>query len=1100
MSLFEAGSSVRSTARVVALVHPCLEPLPHAVPLASARLKNRQRLGVVLQAAGLLALLERAGWRVMDWNAALVDNRGRLTLAEGGIEPGRGPWLPQEVLRDVLARLFVRGWESGLPGRGDARRATRALRASWSQSLAPISLDEAVARVLEKAAFLWEPAFAAVRTALAGEIRLAEGGGERVRLCVAGPGPFRRRMLAQCRTLEELQARLAAPEAREDWDAAEQQGEPRDLARARRWRAAVQAWARKPPRSDEERVELAGALAALGRFTAALAELSGLRTTTEARVLRAGCQLQMGQLASVRAALLKLEDVWLPTEQAVVVAEIAPRMFASLGETELSERWVRRALTATADGPPVLALRARLAAAMAAWDRGDSAAMDLQLAQARAAVDHREVAWLFHQACALREEDGPRAAAHATRALGVSRRFLTRHQAGGLWNDLGLARARAGDLAGAERAFVHAARLLGGCDGPRKTTLALFNLAEIRLRRGRLLGVREILERSTAENRLSRNLRGQVQDSELWIRLELVLGRPEAALSLCRDTLRRKLKWRREELHLLAARALGWLGRPREAFAALARSLPGALLELEPEERPAVFAQAGDLAAARRQVEALPEPGLRELWGAVLSGRIPTASQWMALGPLEPYRAARLVFDAEKIAAGAAPSDVLRSAVATLRAVGAGSLAEVLETRDRGPWHALTAYLQGPGGPEAISAVFAAAGCPEAEVLREQEGQEGDVRRLVAGEGGGREISLPVPGEPGACLILRAREVAGAPAALLALLAWEAARPSEGPDPLPEADPVVENVSRETGPGDMVGESAALRTALARLDRLAAGDVPVLVLGESGTGKELAARRLHQASPRSRAPFVAVNCAALSETLILSDLFGHSRGAFTGADRERAGVFETAQGGTVFLDEIGDLPLVAQGLLLRVLQEGEVRRLGESLSKKVNVRVLAATHRDLDAMVAAGTFRQDLYFRLKVGRVELPPLRDRGEDVLRLADAFLSRLRRAGLRLSREARARLFAHAWPGNVRELQNVLSMAAALTEDGVIGPEHLELPHAEPAPQGSYHEQVEAFRRRLIESTLAACGGNMSESARRLGLSRQSFAYLARQYALR
>jgi len=191
--------------------------------------------------------------------------------------------------------------------------------------------------------------------------------------------------------------------------------------------------------------------------------------------------------------------------------------------------------------------------------------------------------------------------------------------------------------------------------------------------------------------------------------------------------------------------------------------------------------------------------------------------------------------------------------------------------------------------------------------------------------------------------------------------------------------------------------------------------------------------------------------------------------------------------------------MTAQGLLLRTLQEGEVRRVGENLPRRVNVRVLAATHRDLNAMIAAGSFRQDLYFRLKGGFIDLPPLRERGDDVLRLADAILARLQPAGLRLSREARARLFAHSWPGNVRELQNVLSMAAAFAEGGVIGPEHLELPYTGPAPQGTYHEQVEAFRRGLIRSTLVECGGNRSEAARRLGLGRQTLAYLARTFSL-
>jgi transcriptional regulator with PAS, ATPase and Fis domain len=240
---------------------------------------------------------------------------------------------------------------------------------------------------------------------------------------------------------------------------------------------------------------------------------------------------------------------------------------------------------------------------------------------------------------------------------------------------------------------------------------------------------------------------------------------------------------------------------------------------------------------------------------------------------------------------------------------------------------------------------------------------------------------------------------------------------------------------------------------------------------------------------------VAVNCAALSETLLLSDLFGHARGAFTGADRDRKGVFETAHGGTVFLDEIGDLPLTAQGMLLRVLQEGEIRRLGESAPRKVDARVLAATHRDLDRMVEEGSFRRDLYYRLRVGCVELPPLRHRGEDVLILADDFLSR---SSVRLSRPARARLLAHRFPGNVRELQNVLAVAAALAGDGgLIEAGHLELPAEAPSrdrsSESSYHRQVDALRRRLILEALEKHGGNRAEAARELGVSRQGLSYL-------
>ncbi len=304
-----------------------------------------------------------------------------------------------------------------------------------------------------------------------------------------------------------------------------------------------------------------------------------------------------------------------------------------------------------------------------------------------------------------------------------------------------------------------------------------------------------------------------------------------------------------------------------------------------------------------------------------------------------------------------------------------------------------------------------------------------------------------------------------------------------------------------------------MRAAVARLALVATADIPVLIRGESGTGKELAARDIHRASARAHGPFLAINCAALAESLQLSDLFGHVRGAFTGADRDRMGVFETARGGTVLLDEIGDLPLPAQGLLLRVLQEAEVRRLGESLPRRVDVRVLAATHRDLERAVAGGSFREDLFYRLKVGAVDLPPLRERGDDVLELAQLFLSRLPRSPApRLAAGARERLRAHSWPGNVRELENVLRLAAALAGGGVIEAEHLELsPAAAGSPAvvavpsataatGTYHQQIEALRRQLVVAAIAAAAGNHAEAARRLGISRQALSYLVRQLDLR
>ena len=303
-------------------------------------------------------------------------------------------------------------------------------------------------------------------------------------------------------------------------------------------------------------------------------------------------------------------------------------------------------------------------------------------------------------------------------------------------------------------------------------------------------------------------------------------------------------------------------------------------------------------------------------------------------------------------------------------------------------------------------------------------------------------------------------------------------------------------MSHQPRPGRIVGESRGLRRCLERLERLAPSDLPVLIQGETGTGKELAARRLHRKSPRRRRPLAPVNCAALAPGLLVSELFGHLRGAFTGADRDRPGIFEAAEGGTVLLDEIGDLPLDAQGKLLRLLQEGEVRRIGESLPRRVDVRVVAATHRNLERMAEKGEFRRDLYYRLRVGRVELPPLRDRGDDVMLLAKAFLAALGRPAPRLSTAARRRLLDYPWPGNVRELKNVLEVAATLSDNGRIGVELLDLPETNRTASHGYHERLRRFRQSMVAEALEATDGNQAAAARRLGLSRQALSYLVRR----
>lgn len=244
----------------------------------------------------------------------------------------------------------------------------------------------------------------------------------------------------------------------------------------------------------------------------------------------------------------------------------------------------------------------------------------------------------------------------------------------------------------------------------------------------------------------------------------------------------------------------------------------------------------------------------------------------------------------------------------------------------------------------------------------------------------------------------------------------------------------------------MIGSCPAMQVVYTRIRKTAPADVTVLIIGESGTGKELVARAIHQQSRRAQQALVSVNCAAIPETLIESELFGHEKGAFTGASAARTGLVEAADGGTLFLDEIGELPLDAQARLLRVLQEGEIRRIGSVETRHVDVRLIAATHRDLHAMSKTGEFRLDLYYRLNVMQIDLPALRDRDEDILEIADVLLDKIcqrhEREGLRLTKAARRLIHEYLWPGNVRELENALERGVILAEGHLIHPDDLGL----------------------------------------------------------
>lgn len=264
-----------------------------------------------------------------------------------------------------------------------------------------------------------------------------------------------------------------------------------------------------------------------------------------------------------------------------------------------------------------------------------------------------------------------------------------------------------------------------------------------------------------------------------------------------------------------------------------------------------------------------------------------------------------------------------------------------------------------------------------------------------------------------------------------------------------QADSVSKRSS--SGMGRMVGSCAPMKQLYQQIEKIAPTDVTVLIHGESGTGKELAARAIHERSQRARAPIVSVNCAAIPETLIESELFGHERGAFTGAVAARQGLVEAAEGGTLFLDEIGELPLEAQARLLRVIQEREIRRVGTVHSRKVDVRLVAATHRNLRELVASGRFREDLYYRLQVIELSIPPLRDRGEDIMRLAESLLSQYASdagwpAAPALTADAQDRVRRYPWPGNVRELENAMQRAVILGDpDQPIDTDLLNLPRS-------------------------------------------------------
>jgi two-component system response regulator PilR (NtrC family) len=317
------------------------------------------------------------------------------------------------------------------------------------------------------------------------------------------------------------------------------------------------------------------------------------------------------------------------------------------------------------------------------------------------------------------------------------------------------------------------------------------------------------------------------------------------------------------------------------------------------------------------------------------------------------------------------------------------------------------------------------------------------------------------------------------------------------------------STTRREGAHALVGRSAAVEEIREKIAKLARSQAPVYISGESGVGKELVARMIHEQSPRSAFPFVAVNCGAIPHELMESELFGHRKGSFTGATSDRQGLFQAAEGGTLFLDEVAELTPNMQVKLLRAIQEKKIRPVGEQQEVPVNVRILSATHRNLQRLVQNGTFREDLFYRINVIELHVPPLRERSDDIPLLVDHILDRIAAAcgapRLEMTPEAMACLVAYPFPGNVRELENILERASALSEGREIRPEDLQLPEedrdeaVDPQPEGGLEAYLGGIERRMIQKALEQTGGNRTAAAKLLGISFRQLRYKLKKLGL-
>ncbi len=853
----------------------------------------------------------------------------------------------------------------------------------------------------------------------------------------------------------------------------------------------VYALVRAAPPADRASLVAAEAALHLGRLKEAAARLAAVGEAGRSaswHVLRAWWAVATGAVALAKAELAQGHGATLPRRLAARVAWCEAQLAFLRGEREEEHRWFAEAARLAPLAVPDAVAEVTVAAGRGALRRARTLLGEMWGGDTTALVLYTLAARAWFRGCY----------AAAVTALHAALRLATGYNfklLGEIHADLGASALQQERLEIADRHLLLAEQWLERAGSERATTVVRFNRAIIandllEWQRSRQL-VLSVRERRGAGELVSTIL----EDLEL-LRADLVRGDVDAASAA---------------LPRLEEAAAGI-----EARVGLAQGLSAArahiALAVGDLETAAAAAEGADeserpllLAVVRAAQGVLPEDGLPWRWGLVVTGRLlarwydggeASAREELAHGLATRPREAAVGF-ARFVACLRRRGEALPPSWSALRV----RAEQVLDAAGLDGWAGRLRRELGPDTLEVVRALDGVLGAGSDALTVPRLERLGRALQL-----GGLEVT--VDGRPvavfgdaagGETLTMGgvALRVGGAVsevarAALLLVL---------------RQLPLLLGGEGGGGGGatsNLLGSSAALAAIREEIVRWAPLPAPVLLTGEPGTGKELVARELHRLSGR-RGEFVAVNCAGIPATLLESELFGVARGAFTGADRDRPGLVEAAAGGTLFLDEVGELPIELQGKLLRLLQEREVRRLGATVSRRVDVRFVAATNRDLAEAIAAGTFRQDLYYRLAYAVIRLPPLRERPEDIETLAVHFVAELARSfqrpGVRLSSAALALLRQGQWPGNVRELESQLARAVAAARPGeVLGPDRFGELAARPAPElRPWAEALTHFRRSYFGELLAATGGNRSLAARRAGVSRQTLLYHLKELGL-